>query len=376
MAINVIQQPAEVAFSGDPIITKVKTTLVGKTFLRITLLCQVKAVRASEEYIYEERLSYPVSDDGIATFNVGSTVQTALEKYAQQQVNGTTVSQTLYAAKYQLTFKDVYLDGMQEVEGSTVVSEWFNAVMGSLTEYERMTMPNQDTTQVIGSGRMLTRKPEGEVIAQGIDLYVPAVSTLNDSINYYTVQGAIKKTLSKYTGGAFVPVSLPVSTGSLALGSLRIDTDVETGKEKTVVVAHPSMRHFLFRNGLGLIESISAIMREAMEYSIESNQYIIPSSINFAGYTRVLSYTQTPKIELDMSSGYVNREWAEWWINEFVTTREAWMLEQGRYIPVAIIPEDSNKLFDKSKPGMMGVQFKVQYSFAGGTYNPFTGRGL
>lgn len=376
MAINLLQQPAAVAFAGDPIITKAKTTLTGKAFLRIKLLCQVKAVRTSEEYVYEESLSYSVSEDGIATFNVGSTIQTALDKYAQQQVNGTIVTQTLYAAKYQLTFKEVYLSGTQEVEGSTVVSEWFNAVMGSLSEYERMTMPNQDTTQVIGSGRMLTRKPEGEIIAQGIDLYVPAVSTLSDSISYYAVQGDNKKTLSKYTGGVFVPASLLISTGSLALGSLRIDTDIETGKEKTVVSAHPSMRHFLFKNSFGLIESISAIMREAMKYSIESNQYIIPSNINFSGYTRVLTYTQTPKVELDMSSGYVNREWAEWWINEFVTTREAWMLEQGRYIPVAIIPEDSNKLFDKSKPGMISVQFKVRYSFAGSTYNRFIGGGL
>lgn len=374
MAINLLQQPSSVSFAGDPIITKAKTTLTEKTFLRITLQCVVHISKDSlnKSFIYEEKLSYPVSEDGIATFNVGSTVQTALNKYSEQQVNGTIITQILYVAKYQLTFKEVYLSGTQEVEGSTVVSEWFNAVIGSLTEYERMTMPNQDTTQVIGSGRMLTRKPTGEIIAQGIDLYVPAVSTLTDTIRYYTVQGANKKTLSKYTGGVFVPASLLISTGSLSLGSLRIDTDIETGKEKTVVSDHSSMRHFLFKNGFGLIESVSAIMREAMEYSIESNQYIIPSNINFSGYTRMLSYTQTPKAELDMSSGYVNREWAEWWINEFVTTREAWMLEQGRYIPVAIIPEDSNKLFDKSKPGMISVQFKVQYSFTGSTYNRFT----
>lgn len=371
MAINVIQQPPEVALSGDPVIAKAKTTLVGKTFLRILLQCVVKVTRSDDEFLYDEKLTYYVGEDGIATFNVGSTIQAAFNKYNLQDVDGTIVSQTLYAATYQLTYKEIYFDGIQEVEGTTVISEWYNAIVGNLTEYERMTMPNQDTTAIIGQGRILSRKPIGEMIAKGIDLYVPAVSTLIDTISYSVTQGDTKKDYTKYTGGTFVPTSLNISTANLNVGHLRIDTSADQGKDKVVVTENPSMRHFLFLNGFGLIESITCMVRESLNYSIDSQQYIIPSDINFKGYTRVVSYTQTPKVEIEMSSGYVNREWAEWWINEFVPTRKAWMLEQGKYIPVAIIPEENNKLFNRSKPGMMAVQFKVQYSFAGGTYNTF-----
>lgn len=371
MAINVLQQPGTVSFAGDPIIAKVKTTLTGKVFLKISLKCNVKILRVSEEQNYVENYTYFVSDDGIAIFDVGNTIQTAFEKFASQEVENNTVLQNLYSASFQLTYKEIYLNGIKEEEGTTVVSEWYNGIMGSLTEYERMTMPDANTSSVIGSGRMLTRKPEGEIIPKGIDLYVPAVSSVSETIIFGIVQGSESKETSKYTGGIYVPASMKITTDTLSIGFLRIDTTTETGKLKHVVEENSSMRHFLFLNGFGLIESVTAIVRESLNYNIDSEPFIIPGEISFKGYTRVISYSQTPKVELGMSSGYVNRQWAEWWINEFVPTLKAWMLLDGKYIPVAIIPEESNKLFDRSKPDMMSVQFKVQYSFSGGTFNNF-----
>lgn len=48
MAIQVLQQPPQIAFAGDPIIVKVKTTLSGKTFLRIKITVNATAFAASE----------------------------------------------------------------------------------------------------------------------------------------------------------------------------------------------------------------------------------------------------------------------------------------------------------------------------------------
>lgn len=371
MAINILQQPGTLSFSGDPIIAKAKTTLVGKTFLKITLQCNVEIIRGDEEQYYTENYTYPVSGDGIALFNVGNTLLTAFQKYTDQNVEKKIIYQKLYYARFKLTYKESFFDGMIEVEGSTIVSEWYNVLMGSLTEYERITMLNSDTSGIIGYGRILTRKPEGEMVAKGTDLYVPAVSTVSESIGFDIVQGSVIKTHHEYTGGINVPASLKIATDALEFGMLRVNTSFETGKLKHVVEENSSMRHFLFLNGFGLIESVTAIVRESLNYNIDSEQFIIPGEINFKGYTRVISYSQTPKIELGMSSGYVNRQWAEWWINEFVPTQKAWMLLDGEYIPIAIIPEESNKLFDRSKPDMMSVQFKVQYSFSGGTFNNF-----
>ena len=131
------------------------------------------------------------------------------------------------------------------------------------------------------------------------------------------------------------------------------------------------MRNFIFLNGFGMLESITAVTKESLEYEIQSETYAVPQEIGFRGNTQVVNYANSPEATFGMSSGFVNREWAEWWVNEFIVTRKAWVLHEGRYIPVAIIPDDTVSLYDKSKPGLMAVNFSVRYSFTGGTHNSF-----
>lgn len=371
MAIQVTQQPGAVSFAGDPIIVQAKTNLIGKTFLRIKLKCQATAYRNSEEYPYEEDYSYEVASDGVATFNVGSTIQTALARCIVQEADKGTVGQTMYAAKFMLTYKEVFVDGMVEIEQGEVVSEEYHAIPGSLTEYERLTALSADTSSILGAGRILSRKPEGEILPQGIDFYLPAVDTTSDTLAYSVQQGDTKKEYSIFTGGRYVPKSISVKTDSFGLGEVVIGTAAQPGKKAYVVVPRPDMYHFLFINGFGMLESITATTKEALKYEVQSELYVMPQQIGFRANTQVLNYASTPTPILSMSSGFVSREWAEWWINEFVVTRKAWMLKDGRYIPVAIVPEETNVMYDKSKPSFMAVNFSVRYSFAGGTHNSF-----
>lgn len=371
MAIQVLQQPASVSLAGNPIIVRAKTTLTGKTFLRIRMSCDVKATRSGEEISYSEKYVYEVGSDGLATFNVSDTVRTALERCIVQEVSGTTLTQTMYAASYTLTYKEVYLYDNVEIEEGEVTSEEYKAILGRYTEFERLTAPNADTSVQLGSGRILSRKPAGEPLVKGIDLYVPAVSTGSDTISFSVANSGQKSDYSQYTGGALVPASLRIDTSSLAAGKTVVSTSDEEGVERYVVESSPGMRHFLFQNTFGLIESVTAVMRESLSYDIESSTYSVPQDIDFRGTTRVVNYAADPVATFAMSSGYVSREWAEWWINEFLMTRRAWMLVGGRFLPVAILPDDTVDVLDRSKPSLLAVNFDVRYSFAGGTYNSF-----
>ena len=370
MTLQITQQPGSISFAGDPIIAKAHTTLAGKTFLRITAEVDVRVVRTGDEYQYGESYAFFVGNDGNAVFNVANTVRAALEKYNEQDVEGTAVLQTLYAARFRIIYREVYLDGLREVTSATVESEWYMAVMGSLTEYERMTVSDADTSSLLGKGRILSRKPAGERIVKGIPLYLPAVSTASDSLSYYTQQ-AEKKTYSQYTGGECVPVSLRITTESLSEGALTVGIEWEAAGEKQVVGRHTDMKHFLFLNGFGLIESITAMTRESLVYAAESEVYVVPSDIGYRSRTRSVTYADTPQAEMGMSSGYVNRDWAEWWMTEFAVTRKAWMLDGGIWIPVTIIPEEENTVYDKANPGLMAVNFTVRLSFLGGVRNSF-----
>lgn len=371
MAIQVVQQPGAISFAGDPIIVKATTTLTSKTFLRIKLQCDVTAYRNSEEHPYSENYSFEVASDGVATFNVGSTVKTALSRVIVQNADSGEVEQTMYAAKFKLTYTEVFIDGMLEIEEGQVVSEEYKAIPGSLTEFERLTAANSDTTTILGNGRILSRKPDGELIPKGVDFYLPAVSTVDDTIYYNVKQGDTVNNYSIFTGGILVPKSIAILTNELTTGSVTVNTAAEAGRKAYIVNPNPDMRSFIFLNGFGMLESITAVTKESLEYRIESELYAVPQEIGFRGNTQVVNYANSPEAIFSMSSGFVSREWAEWWVNEFIVTRKAWMLHEGRYIPVAIIPEDSNKLFDRSKPGLIAVNFSVRYSFTGGTHNSF-----
>lgn len=371
MSIQVTQQPGSISFAGDPIIVKARTTLSGKTFLRIRVTCDVTAYRSSEEYDYSEDYAYEVGSDGAATFNVSPTVQTALNRCIVQQESGNSVSQTLFAARFTLTYRETFLEDGVEIEESRITSAAYKAIPGSLTEFERFSSSSADTASLLGNGRILSRKPEGEAIPSGTEIYLPVVSTTSDTIAFDVDGGEIHKDLTLYTGGTLVPGSMKIDTSSFPVSSLKISSGFETAPAKYIVKRSPDMRDFIFINGFGLAESVTAVTRESLQYEVENNTYIVPSEINFRGRTQTVNYASSPQATYDMSSGYVNREWAEWWVNEFTVCRKAWMMENGKLIPVAIIPEDSVTLFDRSKPSLIAVNFSVRFSFTGGTYNSF-----
>ena len=370
MAIQFIQQPGAVSFSGDPIIAKVKTTLSGKTFLRVQTKCAVTVYRDGESYDYAENFSYEVGSDGVAVFSVNDTIKTAFGIYVSQEVTSAGIQQTLFAAKYKLTFQEVYLDGMVEVTEGKLESSEYKAVMGALTEFERLTSPSADTSSILGNGRILSRKPAMERVVKGMRIAVPAVSTKTDTIAYYVKQGETKKEFSVHTGGILVPKTLSLADDWLKEGEVEIGVSGEIVR-KYVAAPHRNLISFLFLNSFELLESVTAESRESLTYEIESETYVVGKEIGFRPNTSLLSYSDPASGKLKMSSGYVSPEWAEWWLSDFVVTRRAWMWKENRWIPVAIIPEESNKLYDRSKPGLVAVNFEVRYSFAGGTQNSF-----
>lgn len=371
MALQILQQPGSLSFASDPIIVKAKTTLTGKTFLRIKLTCTVTVYRSSDGNTYTEEYSFNVSSDGVATFNVSGTVETALSYSIRQEAQGTSIVQEPYAARYVLAFKEVYIEDRVEKEGDSLTSEGYNAIPGSLTEYERMTAPHQDVAMLLGGGKILSRKPEGEIIPKGTTLFLPAVNTQSGNIPYTLVQDSVENSYSTNAGGAFVPTTVRIGTNQLSIGELVVKAVGDTAGKKYVIQSTPYMRNFVFINGFGLMESVTAVTRESFSYDIQSEQYTVSKEIGFRPTTQVLSYSDSPMASIAMSSGYVSRQWAEWWINEFCVTKKAWLVDGEHPLPVAIIPEETVELYDRSKPSLVAVNFTVRYSFTGGTYNSF-----
>ena len=131
---------------------------------------------------------------------------------------------------------------------------------------------------------------------------------------------------------------------------------------------------FLFINKRGVIETCSGMTKEAMSISTDTKQYSRTDGPTFKPTRSLMAIGTDGRRSWPMSSGYVTREWAEWWTQEFLNgkRKQWWMLWQGpglpapRYVPVTIKPAKSDtNIYDKTKQQMPHVDFTVTLALEG-----------
>ena len=66
-----------------------------------------------------------------------------------------------------------------------------------------------------------------------------------------------------------------------------------------------------------------------------------------------------------MTSGPVDREWASWFVHEFLMVRWAWININGNYIPCHIIPEEEVTLRDDKTASPLEIPFIVELDITG-----------
>lgn len=168
--------------------------------------------------------------------------------------------------------------------------------------------------------------------------------------------------------------------------------EVETGvhriqaEEVTLPANH---RHFLFINSMGVYETVSAVMRESLSYGMESNVHILAGRPSYKGVASLSLHKTAPRSDFRMSSGYVSREWADWWTTEFLSVKYCWikmdvdseytqeidekggvisveLMSKPHWIPCVIVPSDEDVLvYDRSEPQLPHVDFDVRLAVTG-----------
>ncbi len=131
---------------------------------------------------------------------------------------------------------------------------------------------------------------------------------------------------------------------------------------------------FLFTNRRGAVETCSGMTKEAMGISTEMKQYSRTEGPSFKPTRSLMAIGTDGRRSWQMSSGYVTREWAEWWTQEFLAgkRKQWWMLWKGpgldapRYVPVTVKPAKSDTgIYDKAKQQMPHVDFTVTLALEG-----------
>ena len=156
------------------------------------------------------------------------------------------------------------------------------------------------------------------------------------------------------TTSAFFPAAAP--------------TAADASEQHAPFVLRDSMDYqdFLFVNRRGAVETCSAMVKESMDISIETTSYNRVERPTFSPSRSLMALTSGDRRSWDMSSGYVNREWAQWWTSEFLMSKRRWMRIGDKYIPVIITPaKKSVNIYDKTKQQMAHVDFTVTLGLEG-----------
>lgn len=131
---------------------------------------------------------------------------------------------------------------------------------------------------------------------------------------------------------------------------------------------------FLFLNRRGAIETCSGLTKEAMGVNTDVKQYSRTERPAFKPTRSLTAVGTDGRRSWQMSSGYVTREWAEWWAMEFLAgkRKQWWMLWQGpgmdapRYVPVMVEPKQGSvPVYDTAKGEMPHVDFTVKLALEG-----------
>lgn len=130
---------------------------------------------------------------------------------------------------------------------------------------------------------------------------------------------------------------------------------------------------FLFLNRRGAIETCSGQTLEAMGINVKVTQYSRTGRPSFNPVRSLMAIGQDGRRSWQMSSGYVTREWAEWWALEFLGgKRKQWWMRypigdpNGTYVPVIVEPAKQNiSIYDRSKQNMTHVDFTVTLALEG-----------
>lgn len=131
---------------------------------------------------------------------------------------------------------------------------------------------------------------------------------------------------------------------------------------------------FLFLNRRGAIETCSGTTKEAMQIDVDMKQYSRVERPTFRPSRSLMAIGSDGRRSWQMSSGFVTREWAEWWAMEFLggKRKRHWMKYKGpgqataAYVPVIVEPsKKSISIYDKSKQQLPHVDFTVTLALEG-----------
>lgn len=332
-------------FCDNPVIVEIVSENAGEnvTFHRVIL--EVRAALSTDNKFVDYRCSVIAENSETVSLDISSVLRSVSKRFVYEPI---LADKTFPYIVYELKAYDEYMRAgvLYSKQGERSGGGRFYSFIGGFSDVERLLAGNTKDIE------RFSKKPTfGEVCSASELLVLPAhVSTplrIGDTIssgptvNVHSLSGL--NGLHSFSGH-FVYV-LPESSASRRVS-------------------------FQFVNSLGVLESISAEMRKKVSYEMTTERYTVTVPSGFKPNGRLTSHKGKPEQVLGLNSGVLNKEWADWWVNEFLAcTRGSWIHWEGVWLPCEVIPEENVSLYDESKNELINVSFTVRFSLYGGFRN-------
>lgn len=366
--VTVTSYPSKLSLAGNPVLVKAYTSFSDKTFLKVCLRL------TADLYVNDVRIKETVSDFSIPTsgttdpvvFDISSSIQSLFSQVDPSSFDASKTSGGYVQASFKIW--DEYLDEDNYIvssETTSPASGSLRLIPGSYTDFQRLTLP-EDTEQTFSTSRIMSNKPDKEVIPTDMNLIVPVFSPLAKSASMMIGELSVgtislREKETAWGKASFVSVSTGLSVlnvqGDSLISSLQIYL-VEPQKHAV---------YFEFYNMLGALESIVCYGRKSVSSSVSFERNKQYSGFSFRPNARYTKHVSSQEQTFSMSTGPISRDWAQWFAKEFFCAEEVWMKhpEFGYMIPVIIEPEEDLQLYSNSDAQTISLDFTVVLSWNG-----------
>ena len=223
-------------------------------------------------------------------------------------------------------------------------------MIGGLTEWERSRVGNADA-----STQELTNLRYGD-----------ASTKPHQSDSVPERVGSLSPT-------SWVDLSASGTTAHYYAADATMDDDGNSDHAPLVLRDSVPYVDFLFINRRGAVETCSGQTLESMGINVKVTQYSRTERPSFAPTRSLMAIGQDGRRSWQMSSGFVSREWAEWWAMDFMGgKRKQWWMRypigdaNGTYVPVIVEPaKQTINIYDRAKQNMPHVDFTVTLALEG-----------
>lgn len=333
-AIDISQFNNTFALSKSPMIVRLHTlnfgfnsdetpSLFRQVMLEVTTYYD-SVLTGSNAKIRVNPFPIPVeSGDTEVVCDISSAIRASLARYqypSDSVVPGNTITYPNCSFKLKAWEREM-IDG-EVVDGASTLypandGVYLHAGLGGLSQYERWRNPDVNATI------RFSTKPSGEIYGRD---QVYCSSALQEN-------GKVKTVVSVVESGV-----------------------VDTRNRVT----------FLFVNSRGVFETISVLPYESLSYEVISSRKSLSQPPSYAPKPIATTHKQVVGAVWQMSSGYVSREWADWYASEFLMAKRYWMQFDGAWLPVTVEPtSDKVVVYDREDPSLMHVPFEVRAAVSG-----------